>query len=627
MRAYFDTETELMRTGIMAPPLVCISTKFEGEAGPSLHHVRDPNIVGVVDRILSADQIIGFNTAFDMAILAANFPQFWKRIWKLYEEGRVFDGMIRWMLRAICLDGMRFDEELRRKPKFSLAEGADKFLGLDHYEGKKAGAWRYRYSELIDIPIPDWPEFDSPTGPRQYSLDDATDTEGVWLAMEDDVPPDEQLQVRAHWALHLAGCRGMRVDQDAVKVLRDHLTGIVKRHEQPLLDAGILYPKKNGKLSKSIATIQQYVKDAYEALDFAVPRNKPTPKMLEKNPDHPGNIKYDSKSTLPFLTAKALNTLDDTAETPLEHLLAQGTARHELDSFLPSLDRPVVHPVFNIVVVSGRTSCRKGDWGMQTQNPPRRPGVRECLVPRKGFVFIDADYHIFELCTLAEICKEWLGYSRLGDIIRKGIDPHLYTGAMLAGVEYDVIKRAYDLKEPWAKKYRQMAKPINFGFPGGMGIKRFISSALEEYGVVFTWAEAEHAKRVWLQTYPEMVEYFKFVSAKGEPHFVIALRTGGIRGGVGFCDGCNTPFQRLAADAAKLALWATSKECYLPGTDLYGSFIVNFVHDQIVCETPAEKAEKALARLEEVMITEASKLIWSVPIKTDGQIHAERWKK
>jgi hypothetical protein len=59
----------------------------------------------------------------------------------------------------------------------------------------------------------------------------------------------------------------------------------------------------------------------------------------------------------------------------------------------------------------------------------------------------------------------------------------------------------------------------------------------------------------------------------------VATLTGRIRGGVDYGASRNTPFQGLAADGAKLALWRLLRE---------GSRVLLFMHDEVVLEVPDE---------------------------------------
>lgn len=98
-----------------------------------------------------------------------------------------------------------------------------------------------------------------------------------------------------------------------------------------------------------------------------------------------------------------------------------------------------VHPRFQFIVRTGRTSCR----GPNMQNLPREPGLREIYCAPEGYVIVSIDYNQLELCTLAQDCYLRFGESRLGDMINKGIDVHAYLGGRMFGQ----IKEEVDIKD------------------------------------------------------------------------------------------------------------------------------------------------------------------------------------
>ena len=75
-------------------------------------------------------------------------------------------------------------------------------------------------------------------------------------------------------------------------------------------------------------------------------------------------------------------------------------------------------------------------------------------------------------------------------------------------------------------------------------------------------------------------------------HQKVATLTGRIRDGVSFTQAKNTPFQSLAADGAKLALW----NLLLEGFDLYG-----FVHDEVIINLPPGCPEQDSSRIRGIM--------------------------
>ena len=53
------------------------------------------------------------------------------------------------------------------------------------------------------------------------------------------------------------------------------------------------------------------------------------------------------------------------------------------------------------------------------------------VIPSLGYYFIAIDYSAIELRTLAAVCQRRYGSSKLGDVIKQGIDPHAFTASMV----------------------------------------------------------------------------------------------------------------------------------------------------------------------------------------------------
>lgn len=97
---------------------------------------------------------------------------------------------------------------------------------------------------------------------------------------------------------------------------------------------------------------------------------------------------------------------------------------------------------------------------------------------------------------------------------------------------------------------------------------------------------------------------------KGEQGYVYTL-TGRRRGNTTFCAEKNTPFQGLAADGAKLALYNLDRE---------GFNIVGFVHDEIICEVPISSAKEKLEVQERIMVESMQLVVPDVKISVESQI-------
>ena len=260
-------------------------------------------------------------------------------------------------------------------------------------------------------------------------------------------------------------------------------------------------------------------------------------------------------------------------------------------SFVEPHTSDVIHPRYNELVNTGRTSCSSPN----IQQLPRMGGIRELFRPKKKeSTLIICDYSAIELVTLAQVCVDKYGSSVMADKLNQGMDPHrYYASVLLAKDEEDITKEE-----------RQKAKAANFGFPGGLGIKNFILFA-KGYGLDLSEDEAQRMKDAWFDSFPEMRDYMK-----NERGFVYT-RTGRKRADTSYCAEKNTPFQGLAADGAKIAMY----ECMKKGLEL-----VAFVHDEIVIEVSKGDAEEAQKALEAIMIEGMKKVVPDVDVRVESKV-------
>ncbi|HUE74863.1 MAG TPA: DNA polymerase [Pirellulaceae bacterium] len=168
-----------------------------------------------------------------------------------------------------------------------------------------------------------------------------------------------------------------------------------------------------------------------------------------------------------------------------------------LGTFVSRLGKGVLHPSFNVLVRSGRTSS----FGeINAQNLPRDERVRSCFVAPPGRVFVCADYHAIEMATLAQcILSQTQIPSRLAEILNDGQDPHRLVAAKVTGKSPEQV----------TEEERQRAKAINFGKPAGMGDRALQSYAKANYGVVLSDDEVRRFSRSWFKLFPEMREFLR----------------------------------------------------------------------------------------------------------------------
>ncbi len=176
----------------------------------------------------------------------------------------------------------------------------------------------------------------------------------------------------------------------------------------------------------------------------------------------------------------------------IDALLAYRAVDKLLSTFLEKMGRTRIHPSFEALVRTGRTSS----FGeLNAQNLPRDERVRGCFVASPGHVFLDADYATIEMATLAQSVQSQLGLeSKMAAAINAGGDLHrLVAARFFTKPEAEVTKDE-----------RQRAKPINFGKPGGMGSRALQQYAAASYGVQLSDEEVEVLSESWLSLFPEM---------------------------------------------------------------------------------------------------------------------------
>ena len=603
-RFVLDCETWLIAPGRLAPRLVSVAYACDGDL-VSIRHRLDDWQTPIRDG-LAAREIVGHNVAFDLAVLITADPSLAPLIWRAYDEGRVRDTMIRAQLVAIALGRLKFDPTIGPKggkPRWTLAALVERFLG-GSVEGKHGpDVWRLRYHELDEVAVSDWPD-----AARKYALNDVDWTRRLWIRLQrfaeqagfaDDDVPDEAAQVRGAWSLHLAACWGVRTDGDRVADLERRLRASVAEAHERARALGWIRPTG----SKNLAAIRAAVDCAYM-----------------------GAPPLTAKGAISTATAVLAESGDD----DLVALAEVAGDEKELSAFVPTLHAGVTRPInprWNVLVESGRVSCSAPNLTQQ----PRRPGVRECYVPRPRYLYATADYSFAELCTLAQICVDWFGSSRLAETINAGRDPHKATGATILDITYEEMNTRYRSGDPAAVDARQLAKACNFGYPSGLGASVFITYARTTYGLEIEEEQARELKDAFVRAYPEISAYWSKISSMlsaGGGTFTGALvRSKRRRGGLGFPNGCNYYYQGPVADAAKAALYLVTREAMTdPASPLFGSRPVILMHDEIIAEVPEDKASAAAARLADVMIETLSDVCPDVKNSAEPAL-MRRWYK
>jgi DNA polymerase III epsilon subunit-like protein len=582
----FDTETELIAPGNQAPHLICLTWTDQHGGAQIIHWKQAYEIARELILGASAENpLVGHNAAFDLCVLARQFPDLMPLIFEAYERDAILDTAVAEKLLDIAEGRDRSGE----KRPYALDSLAERYFDLT----LDKETWRLRYGELKEIGLHEWPH-----GAKDYALTDAKTTLEIFKVQRERALPDLPAQCRADFALRLASNHGIITCPKAVSKFSTQIKEEFEQVRVSLLAGGLLKTQKR----RDSTTYVRNTKLAQERLGSILGSG------VARTPS--GLVQVDEDSCV---ASKDPQLIAYNRFTKLQTLTSKDCAILERGTKEP------IHTYFNVLVNTGRTSSRSPNM----QNPRREPGVRECFVPRDGFVFASADYEAAELHTLGQVCVSLFRFSTLAKQLNKGIDPHLNFASQLLRIDYDEALARKKAGDPQIAETRQMAKAANFGFPGGMGPTSFRAYA-KGYGFLLSLDEASDLRKKWLASFPEMEKYFKFISGLCKNSRLANIKhlfTNRVRAKVNYTAACNSFFQGLAADGAKRALFEVQRHCQaLPTSPLFGSHVVNFLHDEIMLEVPEDRGHEAAHELADIMVREFNHFVPDVPVRASPQL-------
>ena len=683
----FDCETWLIRPGQLAPPLVCLSLAcwdsvwlyhVDPELSPDPVPLFPTNVKPPARTakeafrwLLKQETAYGLNVAYDVAVCLALWPDMFPEVFAAYNEGRVVDVGLCQQLIDNAHGKLKTMQAIYG---YSLMGLERRWLHKDRSAQKEGGTgWRLRYRELHNVPLSQWPP-----EAIEYAIEDAVGAREIgnaqWNSEDRGYMRDAPAQSRSALALQLMMCWGVKTDAPTIETLRKFseekywkLSDELTKTENGALVRGMDVIKRNMRWTKDLVAARtrmlRICREQKLPLQLTDTGYKKYIKYLREKGAEDKEQEFKPEDLFSEEELLKYVAIDEDACTRTgDAVLMAFSLRSQLhtliythvEDLLRGVETPI-QPRYSTMVESGRTSCSKGERGksptngFQFQNPKRAYlwtppgeakavplfppgiGVRECFIARPGTLFADNDFSGLELCTGAQACIDLVGYSKLGDALNAGIDPHLDFGAALMGISYEEALSRKHEKE--VKHHRQLAKIANFGLPGGLGVRGVIGFARGS-GVMLTEDEAKELKSNWFSKYPEWRDYFTWIrnqlemeiEADGDNEHDVRvnmrgafeqLRVGRVRGRCRFTEASNTFFQGLGADVAKRALWAVAERCYsrVPGSTLYGVRPVGFIHDEILAEVDVEQAHEQAFEMAQVMVDAGNTLLPDVPVK------------
>lgn len=647
-----DTETDLIAQGNLPPKLICATIAVRTSEGRLVTDIRgngDPDLEEFLTELIE-DPSIGLvfhNAPFDLAVIARAFPRLLPKIFEALNGSRITDTLIREKLLRISghghLDFEYLPDGTTRNSRYSLADLETKYLSIDRSAEKTGGdVWRLNFKQLDGLSFQDYPVEAS-----TYAMKDAAGTYQVWEAQQRacenyETPGPrstrtEEFQTAVAFALFLTTCSGMYVDPTMVRKVADKIqeelspdnlrllidTGILKpaepprphKRSKPSAD-GTIKMTAGKEASISLNVLKAYIEDVCSRHNIKIRRTDPT----EKKPEGQTSTESD------FL--EELRELDPVIE--------QYCHRQEQQKVVQALrtigDATLVHPNFNVLVESGRTSSYGNSRNREPLYPSIQgqnadPRVRPIFVAPPGWVIVSCDYSALELVSLAQKVYSLFGRSTLRDQLLAGVDPHAKLGSRIAyEVDGDFAANCHkagamddaaiyaqfmalksggeDSKATW-KHYRKLAKPVGLGYPGGLGAKTLCAVARKVYELNISEDLAKRFKELWIEEYPEMPDYFAWITRdcidqRDPEKFAYVSPLGMYRAGCTYCSATNgAALQTPSAEGAKFAHFNVVRAMFDESLQhpLLGCRPMDFVHDEILSLMPYDEwlTERALS--------------------------------
>jgi DNA polymerase I-like protein with 3'-5' exonuclease and polymerase domains len=600
--------------------------------------------------------LVFHHAPFDLRVLLKHDPTLRVYIEGALSEGRIHDTKVMDIL--IRLRDGYFDMPVF--PQYETPQVVPrslKELALEYarMELSKDDEVRLHFDRYADPAVPLPSEF------FEYAIRDAIATMAVWQSMLRQLHPGAEMetylseprQVRCDYAASYLDEKGVRIDQDEARRLRDIFVKDLDPLHLRLVAAGLgewlplvegrLQVEDRPELVPSIWTYHEgwmYRRTVYKTKGRdpktirAIPVFHLSTIELRRRLE---NVPVTGFKKLPR-TPTGLISLD--AEWWKDNIPADDDGLHawlELEKLRKILGTylDLYAQVSHIYPKWKTLGARSGRWSCSSPNvqniPKRKHGIRSLFVAEPGTTYVRADYSCQELLTLAQAMKDMNIVGPLLAGIQKGADLHKQTASLLLRIpESEVTKDA-----------RQTAKAVNFGVPGGLGPTKLADYAKKEYGIAWTPLQAKQVRLDFLKAYPDIRAYlerlqFSFAEAletlthrsvawwardlgcqndawsvkealfksdnvalqelveKVQRQITVRLRTGFVRSRCTFTEGANTGFQGLAAAVTKEAVFLAR---------VYNLDVRLVVHDEIVIQSRPENVVQDSQTLEFCMKT------------------------
>ena len=429
-----DFETHLIGNGAVFPKPICLSA-YDGNQTYLFNSDEGREFLS---KHLNSSLIIAHNAVFECGVIITHYPELADKMFEALDNGLVYCTKVN--------EAIWNAQREKSIMKLTLAELVFHYFKKDISASKTADAWRLRYDELENIPISEWPKEAS-----KYAIDDSIWAYKLYKVQK---PIEQGLALKAAVHLNLMGAQGFLIDQERVLLLEKEIWQYLTPRYDLLVAEGYCNKMPNGSYKKKIKLLKEYVESLGVDLQYTLK----------------GGTATSSEALSAYLTQK-----DDPILKAFSEL-----SKYEkiLTAYISRLKgSKKIYSQYSTTKSTGRTSSSSSNLfdSINIQQIPRTVeavsyDVRNCFVPREGFKICSIDYSGLELCSAAHQLYTTLGYSYMREALNSGEKPtdmHSKLAAKFKKIPYEEFM--LHKSEPEYKSDRQKAKPINLGFPGGIG--------------------------------------------------------------------------------------------------------------------------------------------------------------
>lgn len=256
--------------------------------------------------------------------------------------------------------------------------------------------------------------------------------------------------------------------------------------------------------------------------------------------------------------------------------------------------------------VTGRLSSGKADLdkvtgakqvrGVNLQQVPRNELVRGIFGAPPGSKFVEFDYSQIELRVAAMLADE----PTMKHLYQTGQDIHMTMAMRMTGKP-----EAQVLKEE-----RKKAKAVNFGFLYGMGWRKFVDTAFNNYNLFVSEEEAQAFRTAFFAEFPRLTDWHNRQRALARKYKRVESPIGRVRHlpDIDSADrgvqqeaerqAINSPVQGFGSDLAILSMIRLVREFKKRGMN---TKVIGTVHDAINFEVPEYELAVVLPLIKRIM--------------------------